>query len=248
MLPRLVVAALVKNESSKFFPSALSAWSKFADDILILDDQSTDGTAQTAIDFGATVAFRNGVTAWGAEAPARAELWDFAMRHTSYGDWILILDADMCPAKDPRELAFGGHSGGWAFPLYDLWNLDPLRYRWDDFWYGHTAPRVWMVRRPYDREWLWPEQGIHCGHLPLNIEFERGVGRAPLDHALLHYAYGSPELRVRKYHQYMSVAPILDLQQRRHAESIIDPDPKTYPLEFTPDYVLELARPNLDAA
>lgn len=247
MTPRLVTCCLAKNESSKFLPSALLEWSKFSDSVILLDDASTDDTAQIAIDAGATVHFRDG-GAWGNESPARQQLFDLAVSNTDYGDWILVLDADMTPAKDPRELAFGGHVGAWSFPLFDLWDLDPLRYRWDMFWQAHLHPRIWMFRRPADNDWVWPDRGIHCGHLPLNFTVERGCAAAPEDHALLHYAYSTAELRKLKHKQYASVAAQLSQAEIRHANTIIDEHPQTYALPFKPDYVLELARPKPDAA
>lgn len=230
---------MVRNESRRFWRSALACWSLFADDILVLDDGSTDATAQIAESAGAIVIRRSGPEAWGNESPVRQQLFDLAIANTGPGDWILFLDADMCPARNPKDLAFNGTSDAWLFPLYDLWSADPMRYRWDEYWYGHIHPRLWMIKRPEPQDWAWPPLGIHSGHLPVNFHVMQ-PGFAPQDYGLLHFPYSTPELREQKFRQYMSVRHQLSPQQLAHAKTIIDGQPKTYPLPFRPEYRLYL--------
>jgi glycosyltransferase involved in cell wall biosynthesis len=247
--PRLLVCSLVRNEAGKFWRSALSVWSKFADEILVLDDNSEDNTVELALAAGAKVFTRSGRTAWGAEASARQELFDIAMQEARPKDWVLILDADMVPARDPVELALMGSTNAWAFAVWDLWDAEPLRYRSDRFWQGHEHPRIWMVERPTVLpEWEWPDKGIHVGHLPSNFEIKQpGPGIAPLDYGLIHYAYSNKQLRDAKLKQYESVRDLLSNWQWAHSLSIGDPNPATYSLPFTPQYELKL-EPPMEAA
>lgn len=243
MKPRLIVAALVRNEADRFWRSALEAWSQFADLIVVVDDGSTDGTAWITREFSARGEVRgialdsdNGM--WGKEASARAALWEQACYHANVGDYIFILDADMVPARDPRPL-LASSPDAVAFTLYDLWS--PNEYRCDGFWQGHTAHRVWLVRRGEEPEegWKWNERGVHCGHLPSNLVGGRMV-YAPADFSLLHHAYVSPALREQKHAQYMSVRDQLSPFELAHADSILAPATLT-PLPFTPQYTLRLA-------
>lgn len=241
---RLVVAALVRNEAERFWPSALDAWSQFADAIVVLDDQSGDATAELARDAGASVYVRgDGVSAWGAESPARAELWDRAMQETEPGDWILILDADMVPLRNPRPLLAPGIDAV-AFPLFDLWLKEGSRlwFREDGFWQGHLHPRLWAVRRPETPEngWKWSERGIHTGHFPLNLSIHRAI-TAPLDYSLLHYAYLTPALREAKAAAYEATAAQLLPAEQAHAISILHPQPRLAVLPFTPAFPLNLS-------
>jgi hypothetical protein len=142
-------------------------------------------------------------------------------------------------ARDPRPL-MDGTCSGWAFPLFDVWGEKDgrLLYRHDNFWRGHEHPRVWMIRRPVQSDYVWNARGLHCGHLPSNLHFSRGIGIAPLDFSLLHFAYSDPFLRAEKHAQYLAKADILSLNERAHAASIADPHPNLYPVPFTPDYTL----------
>jgi hypothetical protein len=244
-LPKLVIAALVKNESQKFWRSALRSWSKQSDRIVVLDDSSTDDTAMMAVDAGAAVYYREGTAAWGNEAPARQQLFDIAIAETDPGDFIAVLDADMVFARDPRELCFEGNATEWSFPLFDLWS--PTHYRSDSFWYGHTAPRIWLIKRPNPQDWAWPARGIHTGHLPSNYKIGK-LGIAPADYGILHYGWSDQSLRDAKVKQYMSVGNQLTPNERKHVMSVQDPNPATFPLPFKPKFTLELEQAKQEAA
>ena len=230
---------MVRNEASRFLPRILDVWGQFADEIHILDDSSTDDSREIATRAGAHVTHaEGGSVAWGSEAPKRARLFDLAWNVARLEDYILILDADMIPARNPRVL-MDTRADVICFALFDLWGVDPLVYREDDFWQGHLRPRAWMVRKMIHGHipWEWSTRGVHCGHLPLNFTGESGA-YAPREMSLLHYAYATPELRADKYAAYARVAAQLSDHEIAHARSIMDPNPTTYHLEFSPEYTL----------
>ena len=175
MSQKLVVASLVRNEAHKYFASCMREWEKFADRILVLDDDSDDDTRAIALDCPiAIVETRGGrKRAWGAESRARSDLWDFALSETRGDDVILFLDADMVPARNPRDLIHA-HADTYFFTLYDLWSA--REYRSDFWWRGHINPRAWMIRRPSDDFVAnWTDAGIHCGHLAPNYVPENSI-------------------------------------------------------------------------
>jgi len=230
---------MVRNEADRWLPSALDAWAQFADEIVALNDGSTDDTAQLLYDAGAQVhtTLDTGTYAWGAEVASRQFLFEQAV--ASGCDYLFWLDADMVPLDDPRPLLFGDIDGVY-FNLYDLWSLQPLRYRSDRFWQGHRHLRLWLIRNPGpNRTYHWNERGIHCGHLPLNLDISRSVG-APMSHGLLHYAYATPEMREKKLQQYIAQQEQLTESELLHALSITDTEPTLEHLTYEPRWPLRL--------
>lgn len=235
----LVVSCLAKDESARYWRSALAQWSRFADKILVLDDNSSDSTPIIAEEMGAHVRARESEeNAWGAESHARAEQWEMALDYTSPGDLIFILDADMVPARDPRDLIVEG-ADTYFFALYDLWS--PTHYRSDFWWRAHLNPRPWLVKRPPNSfEAEWPARGIHTGHLPSNWTPQHSI-IAPSSHALLHTAYMDERDRQAKWSSYLKVGAQLNPQEFTHAQSILDPSPALEALRFVPQYTLTRA-------
>lgn len=241
---KVVTGVLARNEADRFLRSSIKAWEAFSDRIILLDDASTDNTAEIASEMGCTVLPREGETAWGKEVSARAELWQALIDHSEPGDWLVIMDADQTPANNPWTM-FQYAGDAIAFRLFDLWAQDCegiLYYRDDGYWKAHEHPRVWAVRHPMNApsEWQWSDRGVHCGHLPLNVPTSR-ILYTPLEYSILHYAYVSPELREAKATQYASVSTQLSLHETAHAGSILDPHPTLHALPFTPTLTLEYA-------
>lgn len=237
----LFTLALVKDEMARFLPSALRAWAEFSDDIIVLDDGSTDGSREAAEAFGAQV-FRRDTpeAAWGREASARRALFDLGWAHARIDDYLIVLDADMTPARSPRVL-METEADAIAFNLYDIWKIEDERlfYRADGAWKAHLLPRIWMwkkTRQPLD-SFMWTTRGVHCGHLPNNIEFG-SLAYAPPDHGLLHYAYSTPDLRADKYAAYASVASDLTDFEIAHARSIMDARATLEEITFAPSLTL----------
>ena len=231
---KLAILTIIRNEAHKYLAPLLNAWGNFADEVIAIDDHSTDASQSLLQAAGAT--WRpSSITGpmWGAEAAKREELWNFGMEQDV--DWFIFLDADMIPAIDPRslmELNIESRPYGISFPLYDLWNLDPTLYRSDNFWQAHINPRMWAVPKPsaaFRAEWN--TRGIHCGHLPINLAIA-GILTAPLDHAILHYGYACDQDRVEKYKAYMAQQDQLSDFEFEHVQSILDKDPNLEPLDI----------------
>lgn len=225
MPQRLTAALLLRNEASldRFLRPTLARCQEIADTIVVLDDGSTDDTVEVCEGFGAIVRKRTADTlpAWGNEASARAELWDFALEHCpDKNSWLLVLDGDMLLHGDPRPLMQTRDLSGWAWPLFDVW--DEKHYREDQFWRGHQFARVWFIaprRVPDGWQADWSQRGIHPGHLPQNLPLV--VGLAPPDIYWLHMAFSQPRLREEKHRQYLSKAHLLNDFEKAHADSIL---------------------------
>ncbi len=84
MNPRLSVYLMVKNEA-RDLPACLASVKSFADEIIVVDDQSTDETVAIARSFGAQV-FERKMEGYGTQK-------QFALEKC-HGDWVLSIDAD----------------------------------------------------------------------------------------------------------------------------------------------------------
>jgi hypothetical protein len=221
-MARLVTALLVKNEADKYLERVLRRCQEFSDEVLVLDDGSTDDSKAIAESLGCNVRLRaNTVSMWGQEAPARAELWDWGAEAAGDG-WLLICDADMLLHGDPRPLTLSRQCTSWAWVLHDLWD-DERYYRCDGFWRGHEFPRPWMFRPSALKDTpVWPDRGLHVGHCPRN--FPGIVSYVTPESGIywLHFSFLSPIARLRKVEQYMAQAHQLSPWELEHARSVGD--------------------------
>lgn len=213
---------LVRDEAGddRYFQRVIRDAQRWATDVVVLNDNSRDDTAALARNLGCIVYTRDVQTPmWGAEAPARAQLWDVAAQHAG-DDWLIVVDADMLLDGDPVPLCASWECDAFAWPLLDLWNSEET-FRVDGAWrFGPVTPRPWMFRPSAMREPAqWPARGLHTGHCPAN--FSGVVGVAP-DLQWLHLSYVRPDHRRTKHAQYLAHAASLTPFEKSHAESIAD--------------------------
>jgi hypothetical protein len=221
MSNRLITALLVRNEADKYLERVLTRCLQFSDKVLVLDDGSTDGSERIAWRLGCEVRQRANTGMWGNEAPARAELWDWAAQEAGDG-WALICDADMLLHGDPRPFCLTTQHNAWAFPLFDLWDSEST-YRCDGFWQGHLHPRPWLFRpgRLQCDPPIWPDRGLHTGHCPQNAAIDAGICDSS-QLCYMHLAYLTLPARIRKRDQYLAQSHLLTPFERAHAASVGD--------------------------
>jgi glycosyltransferase involved in cell wall biosynthesis len=211
---------IAKNEAGRWLAQSLGSLLSCCDKVLVLDDQSTDETADMARSLHCDVRVRSGAPMWGQEAPARAELWDWAAKEAGDG-WVLIGDADMVLVGDPAPYLYSREVNAWSFILYDQWN--ETEYRADGFWRGHEFPRPWLFspsRVPANWAPVWVRNGLHVGHAPPNYPLVASV--APTL-SWRHLQYSTPESRQQKYAAYASQHDQLTPFEQAHYQSILDP-------------------------
>lgn len=200
---QIVGAVLARNEaaSDRYLRTALANALSLCDRVLLLDDGSTDGTAELAEQEGAEVVRRDSAGFWGTdEATPRHQLWELARQR---GDWIYLFDADHellgVSREELHQLCSASSVDAWACPLWDCWD-SPSTHRVDGYWQAWRHPRAWLFKALPGE---WPPRGIHSGHAPLR---PWRVGLCPPGVGVRHLGYVKPAHRAKKLAQYLALA------------------------------------------
>ena len=196
----------IKNEE-RWIESCLTEASKVADQILIIDDGSTDKTGEICKSFS-KVQYRY-YERTPNEWRDRSELLSWALE--SKPDWILILDGDEVLEEgaaerirytvsrlDPRDPVYAYFS----LRILYFWN-EPEYYRCEESIYGNFwIPRLFTTwGQDIDKLFIATTihgHNLHANGVPPNL---RGKG-ARLDVCVKHYGYLDAALREQKYQFY----------------------------------------------
>lgn len=223
--PKLTVGMLVRNESGRYLERVLRQIIQYADEVVILDDGSTDNTVQICREVLANVAHliqENNTCGFNNEVELRKTLWNLAV--STQPDWIMILDADEIfeakAVQEIRELVKADSVDAVYFRLYDMWSENS--YRDDGYWIAHTVYRPFLVRYYPGVRYEWQEQPLHCGRLPITV-FDFPAKQSPL--RLQHFGWARPEDRIAKYLRYKALDPNAQYGVQEQYLSILDPKP-----------------------
>ncbi len=157
--PRLSLAVITRDERDTL-PRLLDVAAAFADEVVVVDSGSTDGTVELARDRGATVL----ETDWPGFGPQKNRAFE-----ACNGEWLLSLDADELPDETlAAALAGVGEDEtvqGYTVERTAVYLGAPVRHAWSD------ERIVRLARRGHGR---WSEVPVHeildvegrTGHLP----------------------------------------------------------------------------------
>ncbi|HVP37837.1 MAG TPA: glycosyltransferase family 2 protein [Candidatus Saccharimonadales bacterium] len=179
----LSIAIVAQNEAHRLGRCLESL--AFADEVLVVDGGSTDGTPELAASLGARVVYRT--------FTGFREQRSFAVEQ-AHGPWVLSLDADevVTPAlaSEIRETLTAP-----AFTAYRIPRLDYMFGRWVRHGGWYPQYHVQLFRRDSGR---W-EREVH----------ERWVTGGPmgtLRHPVLHYSHLEVADFIRKLDRYTTIA------------------------------------------
>lgn len=170
-MPRLSAVIITRNAKKKLVPCLESL--RFADDILVYDGGSCDGTPEIAREHGARVAIAPDWQGFGIQRRrAQAE---------AGGEWIFMIDAD---ERVTRELA----------------EEIKAAVAVDDPQTAYAIPRrTWAFGRYLAHSGWWPDFVVRLYHRRLGqyddalvheqVRLEAGVHIARLKYPLLHHSY-----------------------------------------------------------
>ena len=187
-MAKVSVIILAKNEE-KFIGACLDSVKSFADEIVVIDDLSTDNTAEICRQRGARVVQRALNGDWGTQQT-------FAINQAAY-DWIFLIDADerVTPelAEEIKNI-LRGDDKKFAYRVARLsyfWG-QPLRH---GGWFPDYVTR------------LLPKKGTHVeGLVHQKICHEYKEVDLPQKKYLVHYPYRDWEHYFRKFNTYTTLA------------------------------------------
>ncbi|WP_258112315.1 glycosyltransferase [Alicyclobacillus sp. SP_1] len=224
---KLTAMMQVRNEANRYLQSVLNDLSEYVDELVVLDDASTDDTYDLVSTYPKVVSLQRAEDSlYGVHEGALKQRL-FAATVATEPDWILALDADeMFERRFKQEVRSLINQTQWdwyAFRFYHFWHSQ-THYRIDKLWaptqYG---PRLFRYMR--GAVYRWNDQALHGGSLPNNLVSDF-PGRTS-DLRIKHYGYaGSSEETLAKYQFYITRDPDSEFCPRHHYDSMLDQNPQ----------------------
>lgn len=226
---------LVRNEVDRWLDKYIKQMQYLCDTMTVLDDSSTDGTAEMLKEAGFDV-YTCPKSLWGInELEQRQKLWDLTLKFIDVKEdnIILCLDADELFVESHlpfikyvlKNLPSGVDAAG--FKLHDMWS--DTHYRQDQFWQAHFHYWPMAVRYDPNKKYFWNNKPLHCGRFPQNAASQMIPTQIPL----LHMGWSRESDRIKKYSRYMEIDPQGKNGILEQYKSILDENPNL--IEFYSD-------------
>lgn len=172
MTNRLIAGIIMGNEADEFLEPVLKDIASYTDDMVIIDDATTDGSTDIAKQFTDNVYRKDKPTFHTNEHQLRKDLFKkYFPRYARKGDWVLHIDCD--EMLDPR---FKRKKDEWLamdyptildFTMLECWgNADMVRV--DGTWNPITKASAMIMKWMPEVNYQFPETRYHVGRLPMN--------------------------------------------------------------------------------
>lgn len=205
---------VVKNEANRYLQSVLEYHSPFFDNVIVVDDNSSDDTVKIALDYTSKVFSKPEAVPGFTEHEGRFReyAWTKLSPYTDEGDWVLVVDADeffvshgsLLELRDSLFM-YVSHANALnrdviTMNVHEIWHHEmvPLK-RVDGFWATNVCFR--FVRYLGDMPFMNKTMGSHS--VPqhyLNLP-KTNVSLA----SMLHLGYLDDQDKEDKFNRYMAM-------------------------------------------
>lgn len=220
----LIVRCLMKDVNSKKIgkENMLDKWlshvCSFADKVIIVDDNSTDGTYEKCKSYSDKIKIIESKVEdfYTEEQWMHLEVWNLVRKHAKRGDWILALDSDEFLEEyfieNREELMKDQTSVIYCFEFIHMWDLK--NFRTDSYWGNKWTHRLFKF---IDEEFK-PKikNGLHLSGMP---QYTSSLKRINLECGIIHYGYHTKEMREFKSKKYQEYG---DDEDKKCASTILE--------------------------
>lgn len=223
-MPKLVAMMIVRNEANRYLRMCLDDLIQYTNEIVILDDGSTDHTPNICASYRKVRLIRNPDSRfWNNESALRQQCWNETIARLP--EWILAIDADEMVEDRMKSavqhLMMQKEYSQIAFQLVEFWG-SRTHYRADKLWNPQNRWVVNMIKYHPGYPYRWQETPLHCGRLPCNLPGK--VLRSGL--RWKHYGYANQNEHRQKFEAYISHDPEGRYCPLSHYLSIMDTNPE----------------------
>jgi len=223
---RLVASVVVRNEMSRYLALTIPHMFTYCDEVCVLDDASTDGSADWLEANGCKVLRQAASTFYVHEGRTRDALLNWTLAHEP--THVIAIDADefITDGKKLRTALETSDCPTFQVDISEVWKCDTnqLWTREDGGWRTHPVTFVWRVPETRTVEWWIRDAALACGRTPQMVEeYERLDCTDETEVGLLHFGWANADEREQRYQRYVEHDGGR-FHSRTHLDSIMWPD------------------------